>query len=166
MIQAVVLNKGNKLQLNPRNVKKTQQMSRKQGRNLTFHGSVKCLDLIRSKGYSLGFKKKLRKCVVELNVEIYMDHNMSEAEKPRRLVSIANRKVFARPERFCACLQIGPKNKSGKISDSLESFCTVWKISGQSGKFLDSQESFQSVEKVSGLSGKFPDSLESFQTVL
>ena len=34
-----------------------------------------------------------------------------EAEKPRRRVGIADRKVFARPESFCACLKIKPQNK-------------------------------------------------------
>ena len=34
-----------------------------------------------------------------------------EAEKPRRRVGIADRNVFSHPERFCACLQNGPKKK-------------------------------------------------------
>ena len=52
-----------------------------------------------------------------------------------------------------------------KFPNSLKSFRTVWKVSGQSGKFLDSLENLQTVWKVSGQSGKFTDSLESFQTV-
>jgi hypothetical protein len=52
--------------------------------------------------------------------------------------------------------------QSGKFPGSLESFRTVWKVSGLSGKFLDSLESFWTVWKVSGQSGKFPGSLESF----
>ena len=52
--------------------------------------------------------------------------------------------------------------QSGKFLGSLESFRTVWKVSGLSGKFLDSLESFWTVRKVSGQSGKFPGSLESF----
>ena len=46
----------------------------------------------------------------------------------------------------------------GKFLDSLESFLTVSKVSGQSGKFLDSLESFRTIWK---LSGKLLDSLES-----
>ena len=63
----------------------------------------------------------------------------------------------------------------GKFPDSLESFRSVWKVSVQSGKFPDSLESFRTVWtvygqftdslKISGKSGKFSDSLESFQTV-
>ena len=82
------------------------------------------------------------------------------------------RKVFARPESFCAYLHKIKSKKvwkvsgqSGKFPDSLESFRTVWKVSGQSGKFQDSLESFWTVWKVSGQSGKFLDSLESFWTV-
>ena len=67
-----------------------------------------------------------------------------ESEKARWRVGIANRKVFARPESFCAYIQNGPKIKS-KHSISLESFWIVWKVSEQSGKFLDSLESFQTV---------------------
>ena len=35
----------------------------------------------------------------------------AESEKARWRVGIANRKVFARPESFCAYIQIGPKIK-------------------------------------------------------
>ena len=73
------------------------------------------------------------------------------------------RKVFAR------VYKMDLKNKyicrSGEISDSLESFLTVWKVSRQSGKFFDSLESIWTVWKVSGQSGKFLDSLESFGIV-
>ena len=92
----------------------------------------------------------------------------SEAEKPRRRVGIADRKVFARPESFCACLQNWPKKqvKRHKIPNSLESFWTEWKVLGQCGLFLDSLESFWTVWEVFGKSGKFPDSLKSFLIVL
>ena len=43
--------------------------------------------------------------------------------------------------------------------DSVESFWTVWKVSGQSEKFLKSLESFRIVYKVSGQAEKFPDNL-------
>ena len=81
------------------------------------------------------------------------------------------RKVFAR------IYTIDPKIKS-KDCIGLESFQTLWKVSGQSGKFPDSWkvsrqsgkfpdslENFRTVWKVSGQSGKFPDSVESFWTV-
>ena len=48
----------------------------------------------------------------------------AEAEKPRRRVGIADRKVFARPESFCA-YNIVPKNKSKHGI----SFWIVWKVS-------------------------------------
>ena len=51
-------------------------------------------------------------------------HCPAEAEKPRRRVGIADRKVFARPESFCMCLQNWPQKKS-KHSISLERFRTV-----------------------------------------
>ena len=76
-----------------------------------------------------------------------------EAEKPRRRVGIADRKVFARPESFCACPQNWPKKQVKNIS--LERFRTVWKVSRQSGRFL---ESFSEAWKVFGQSGKFPGS--------
>ena len=47
-------------------------------------------------------------------------------------------------------------NKCGKLTDCLESYRTVWKVSGESGKFQDGLES-------SGPFGKFPDSVESKQ---
>ena len=72
-----------------------------------------------------------------------------ESEKPSRRVGIADRKGFARPESFCACLQNWPQ-KQVKNSISLERFWTIWKVSGQSGKFLDSLESFRTVWKVLG----------------
>ena len=56
--------------------------------------------------------------------------------------------------------------------DSLESFLTVWKVSGQSGEYLESLESFRKDWKVSGVwkvfrqSGKFSDRLESFRIAL
>ena len=74
------------------------------------------------------------------------------------------------PESFCASgkflrvytkLTLKSSQLSGKFPDSLESFRTVWKVSGQSGKFSDSLESFRTVWKVSRESGKFPDDLES-----
>ena len=65
----------------------------------------------------------------------------AESEKARWRVGIANRKVFALLESFCAYLQNGPKIKS-KHSISMLSFWTVWKAFGQSGKFLDNLESF------------------------
>ena len=68
----------------------------------------------------------------------------SESEKPRWRVGIANRKVIASPESFCACLQNWLKIKS-KHSISLKSFWIVWKVSGNSGNMPDSLESFQTV---------------------
>ena len=52
-----------------------------------------------------------------------------------------------------------------KFPDSLESFRTIWKVSGQSRTFPDSLESFRTVWKVSEQSEKFLDSLENFRTV-
>ena len=84
----------------------------------------------------------------------------SEAEKTRRRVGVANRKVLhvqkvsTRPESFCVCLQNWPQKQvrvfgqSSKFPESLKSFWTVWKISGQSGKFLDSLESLRTVWEV------------------
>ena len=88
----------------------------------------------------------------------------SESEKPSRRVGIADRKVFARLESFCAYLQNWLKINS-KHRISLEGFHTIWRYTAQSGKFRDSLESFQRIWKVFKGSGKFPDSLESFQTV-
>ena len=48
----------------------------------------------------------------------------AEAEKPRQRVGIADRKVFVRPESFCA-YNIVPKNKSKHGI----SFWIVWKVS-------------------------------------
>ena len=48
----------------------------------------------------------------------------TESEKPCRRVGIADRKVFARPESFCACQQNWLKINS-KHSISLEDFQTV-----------------------------------------
>ena len=114
----------------------------------------------------------------------WLHARLAESEKPRRRVGIADRKVFARLESFCAYLQNWLKINSkhsislegfqtvwkyigqlGKFPEGLESFHTVWKVFGQSGEFPDTLESFRRVWKVSGQSGKFPDSLESFRTV-
>ena len=84
---------------------------------------------------------------------------MPEAEKPRRCITFADRKVFARLESFCAYLQNWLKIKS-KHNISLESFQTVWKVSGQTGKFLDDLESTRTAWKVFGQSGRFPTNLE------
>ena len=46
---------------------------------------------------------------------IICDAWMAEAEKHSWRVGIANRKVFARPESFCACLQNGPKKTNKYI---------------------------------------------------
>ena len=111
-----------------------------------------------------------------------------ESEKPRRRVGIADRKVFARLESFCAYLQnwlkINSKHSislegfqtvrkcfrtvrkvsrgSGKFPHSLESFWTIWRVSRQFGKFSEGLESFQTVWKVSGQAGIFLDNLEVF----
>ena len=49
---------------------------------------------------------------------------------------------------------------SEKFSESLESFWTIWKDFNQSGKFLDSLECFWTIWKVYNQLGKFPDTLE------
>ena len=87
----------------------------------------------------------------------------TESQKPWVRVCIAHRKVFARPESFCAYIQNWPLNEAWSIDwvkkfpdclesflDSLESFRTVWKVSDKSGKFPISLESFRIVWKVSG----------------
>ena len=75
-------------------------------------------------------------------------------------------------EQHCPQKQVKTWHTSGKFLDSLESFLTVWNVSGQGGEYPDSLETFQTVwkvfwklRKVSIQPGKFPDSLESFQTV-
>ena len=58
--------------------------------------------------------------------------HMAEAQKPSWHRGIAIRKVFARPESFCAQplkLHWGASGWSGKFPDSLESFQIVWKVS-------------------------------------
>ena len=52
-----------------------------------------------------------------------------------------------------------------KFSESLESFWTIWKIFGRSGKFPDSLKGFWTVWKYAGHSGKFPDGLLSFRRI-
>ena len=68
----------------------------------------------------------------------------AESEKPRRRIGIADRKVFARPESFCAYQHNWFKIKS-KHSINLKSFWTVWNISGQSRNMTNDLESFQTV---------------------
>ena len=75
-----------------------------------------------------------------------------EEEKPRWCVSISDQKTSL--ESFLTVWKIS--GQSGK-------FWEVWKVSGQSRKFL---ESFQTIQKACGQFGKFPDSLESFVIVL
>ena len=100
---------------------------------------------------------------------IILVHYHSESQKPCQRVGIADRKVFVCPESF---LRVFKKvtikeslntnirnNKLKDVSDYLENFWRVWKVSRESGKFLDTLESFQQCEK-------FPDSLENFQTFL
>ena len=89
---------------------------------------------------------------------------MPEAEKPRRCITFADRKVFARLESFCAYLQNWLKIKS-KHNISLESFQTVWKVSKQFGKFPDRRESFWTIWKVPAQPGKYLDNLEGFQPI-
>ena len=48
------------------------------------------------------FEKKLNFLVKKLGLG---NRGWAEAEKPRRCVGIADQKVFARPESFCAFLQ-------------------------------------------------------------
>ena len=94
-----------------------------------------------------------------------------------RVPKTSSARRHCRPESFCASgkfLRVFTKldininlrvNNFLHFPECLESFSTVWKVSGKSGKFPESMESFRRVWKVSGQSGKFPDSLESFQTV-
>ena len=102
----------------------------------------------------------------------FIDH--AETEKGRQRGSIATRKVFARPESFCALNAKMLKTvrtvwklsgQSGNFPDSLETFRTVWKLSGQSGNFPDSPESVWTAWKMSGQSGKYPHSLENVERV-
>ena len=65
------------------------------------------------------FPQTTRSCVVSSNrssysndVLIYIQLGRPESQKPRWRGGIANRKVFACPESFCAYIQIGPKIKS------------------------------------------------------
>ena len=53
--------------------------------------------------------------------------------------------------------------QSENLPDGPESFQTDWKVSSWSGKFPDSLKIFLIVWKVSGQYGKFPDSVDSFQ---
>ena len=48
--------------------------------------------------------------------------------------------------------------------EPLESFCTLWKVSGHVGKFSDTLENLWTSWNVSGYFFKNPDSLESFRT--
>ena len=68
-----------------------------------------------------------------------------------------NWKIFVCPEFFGAYLQ-------NSVPHCLESFCSVWKVSGQSGKFPDSLESFRTVWNFFGQSGRFLTNLKSFWT--
>ena len=88
----------------------------------------------------------------------------AEWEKARRRVGIADRKVFARLESFCAYLQNWLKINS-KHSISLEGFQTVWKYKGQCEKFPEGVESFHTAWKIFGQSGEFLNTLESFWRV-
>ena len=72
------------------------------------------------------------------------EEDEAESEKPRRRVGIADRKVFARLESFCAYLQNWLKINS-KHRISLEGFHTIWRYTAQSGKFRDSLEKFRRV---------------------
>ena len=51
-----------------------------------------------------------------------------------------------------------------KFLDCLETWQTVWKLSGQSGHFPDCLETFRTVQKLSRQSGNFPDCLGTFRT--
>ena len=109
---------------------------------------------------------------------IHISHPIQCEKKPQNVYTRGRKTQDARmhciPESFCASgkflrvytkLTLKSSQLSGKFPDSLESFRTVWKVSGQSGKCPDSLESFRTVWKVSGQFGKIPDSLESFRTV-
>ena len=108
--------------------------------------------------------------------------SIPESEKLPWRIGIANRRVFARTEGFCACLQNWLKikskqnislksfwivwkgfGKSGRFPDSLGICWTVWKVSAQSGKVLDNLQGFQPNWKVSGQPGKFRDNREGLQ---
>ena len=123
------------------------------------------------------------KCCLEQQSTAWYSQ-FTESEKAGWRVGIANRKVFARPESFCAYILNGPWIKSKhsilsvKFLIRLESFRTVCKVSDQSGKFPDSlksfrivwkvsipSESFWTVWKVSGQWRRFPNSLDSFPTI-
>ena len=98
---------------------------------------------------------------------VYNDHNINRKTKSTTQAQARVRKSplarrHCQPESFCASgkflrvytkLTLKSSQLSGKFPDSLESFWTVWKVSGQSGKFPDSLESFWTVEKVSRQSG-------------
>ena len=85
-----------------------------------------------------------RNCAFEEKKKVccaYFVTDQAESEKTRRRVGIADRKVFARLESFCAYLQNWLKINS-KHSISLEGFQTVWKYIGQFAMFPDSLKSF------------------------
>ena len=116
---------------------------------------------------------------LKINVFCKISINAETHEMNPTIIIIRGRKtqdarMHCIPESFCASgkflrvytkLTLKSSQLSGKFPDSLESFRTVWKVSGQSGKCPDSLESFRTVWKVSGQFGKIPDSLESFRTV-
>ena len=93
-----------------------------------------------------------------------LDREGSEGGRDRktRHVGIADQKIFAQPESFCAHLQNWLKIKSNHST----SFWTVWKYAGQSGKFPDRLESFRTVLKVFGQTGRFPTNLENIRIAL
>ena len=84
----------------------------------------------------------------------------SESQKPhRRCVGIADQKVFARTYKIEHKVKPKHQHKGEKfynVPDCLESFLTIWKVSGDPGKFPDSLESFLTVWKVSKQCQKFP----------
>ena len=84
----------------------------------------------------------------ELFIAIMSLCSQPEAEIVRQRVSIADRKVFARPESFCvlnAKMLINYQYMSENSPDNLESVRTIRKVSPQSGKCLDLLESVRTV---------------------
>ena len=65
--------------------------------------------------------------------EAHLVYRTAEAQKPGWQGGIATRKVFARPESFCAQplkLHWEVSGPFGKFPDSLDIFQIAWKVSG------------------------------------
>ena len=87
-----------------------------------------------------------------------------EAQKPRQRVSIANQKIFTRPENFYAYVIKGTI-LSGRFQNCPYSFKTDRTVSKMSGRFQNCPDGFKTVRTVLKMSGRFQKCLDSFKTV-